>query len=328
MDIAQAENIMASENRSLESILKKSKRAIIIGIGGGGDIVGTIPTARLLHMFGIDCILGGLPWERSVFDPVPGPRAFSEIKNLRPLNDTVWFANKDTVTATGVRFAETEMAEIYEKEMLLVDITKGVVGVVKGLDMAMSELNADLLIGIDVGGDSIGFGDEKGLASPLADAIMTASLSELSGKYHTLLGLFGYGSDGELTPDELESSLSLISREGGFLGAWGITAEILREMEMVISKIPTEASRIPVECAKGERGEKYIRRETRKVYLSTASTVTFYLSPVVVVEKVSKPARLVLGSKSLDEANEALHSIGLFTELDLERERERSEAKN
>ena len=319
---------MVSENLSLENIIKKSKRAIVIGIGGGGDIVGTIPTARLLGMFGIDCILGGLPWERSVFDPVPGPRTFSEIKNLRPLNDTVWFANKDTVTATGVRFAETEMAKIYEKEMLLVDITKGVVGVVNGLNKAMSELNADLLIGIDVGGDSIGFGDEKGLASPLADAIMTASLSELSRKYDTLLGLFGYGSDGELTPDELESSLSLISREGGFLGAWGITTEILREMEMVISKIPTEASRIPVECAKGDRGEKYIRRETRKVYLSTASTVTFYLSPVVVVGKVSKPARLVLGSKSLDEANEALHSIGLFTELDLERERERSGAKN
>jgi hypothetical protein len=323
MDIAQAENIMVWEKRSLENIIKKSKRAIIIGIGGGGDIVGTIPTSKLLEMFGIDCILGGLPWERSVFDPVPGPRVFSEIKKLRPLNDTVWFANKDTVTATGVRFAETEMAEIYEKEMLLVDITKGVTGVVNGLNKAMSELNADLLIGIDVGGDSIGFGDEKGLASPLADAIMTASLSELSRKYHTLLGIFGYGSDGELTPDELERSFSLISREGGFLGAWGITPEILSEMEMVISKIPTEASRIPVECAKGERGEKYIRRETRKVYLSTASTVTFYLSPVVVVEKVSKPARLVLGSKSLDEANEALHSIGLFTELDLEREREK-----
>jgi hypothetical protein len=328
MDDAQIKNIMVSGSQSLENILKKSKRAIIIGIGGGGDIVGTIPTARLLDIFGIDCILGGLPWERSVFDPIPGPRVFSEIKNLRPLNDTVWFANKHTVTATGVRFAETEMAGLYEKEILLVDITKGVVGVIDGLNKAMSELKADLLIGIDVGGDSIGFGDEKGLASPLADAIMTASLSELSRKYHTLLGIFGYGSDGELTADELERSFSLISREGGFLGAWGITPEILSEMETVISKIPTEASRIPVECAKGERGEKYIRRETRKVYLSTASTVTFYLSPGVVVEKVSKPARLVLGSKSLDEANEALHSIGLFTELDLERERERSEAKN
>jgi hypothetical protein len=53
------------------------------------------------------------------------------------------------------------------------------------------------------------------------------------------------------------------------------------------------------------------------------STITFYLSPMVVYEKISKPARLVSGSKSLDEANDALHSIGLFTELDLEREIEK-----
>ena len=49
-------------NLSLEEILRKSTKAILLGIGGGGDIVGTIPTARLLEMFGIECVLGGLPW--------------------------------------------------------------------------------------------------------------------------------------------------------------------------------------------------------------------------------------------------------------------------
>lgn len=312
---------MASENSSLEDILRKSKKAIVLGIGGGGDIVGTIATEGLLNLFGIECILGGLPWERSVFDPIPGPRAFNEIINLRPLNKTVWFANKDTVTTTGVRFAETEIAEMYGKEVLLVDITKGVEGVKDGLQEAMKELGADLLIGIDVGGDSIAFGSEKGLASPLADSIMTAALSELGNEFNTMLGVFGYGSDGELTPEELENSFSVVAEAGGVLGAWGITPKILRELEMVVSRVPTEASRIPVECAKGERGETAIRRGTRKVLLSTASTLTFYLSPRVVFEKISGPARLVFGSKSLDEANESLHSIGLFTELDLEREK-------
>jgi len=314
---------MVLKNPSLEKIIKKSKKAILLGIGGGGDIVGTIPTARLLNMFNIDCILGGLPWERSVRDPIPGPRSFNEIKNLTPLNDTVWLANKDTVTTTGVRFAETEIAEIYGKETLLVDITKGVAGVVDGLRRAMKELDADLLIGIDVGGDSLAFGNEKGLASPLADSIMTAALSELSKEFNTLFGVFGYGSDGELTPDELERSFGVISVEGGLLGAWGITSDILRELEMVVSKVPTEASRIPVECAKGKRGETTIRSGTRRVYLSIASTLTFYLSPRVVFEKVSKPARLVSRARSLEEANEALHSIGLFTELDFEREKEK-----
>lgn len=315
---------MALENPSLENMIKRSKKAILLGIGGGGDIVGTIPTARLLNAFNIECILGGLPWERSVFDPIPGPRTFNEIENLTPLNDTVWLANKDTVTTTGVRFAETRIAEIYGKETLLVDITRGVAGVVKGLSEAMKRLGADLLIGIDVGGDSLAFGDEKGLASPLADSIMTAALSELSMEFDVLLGVFGYGSDGELTPEELERSFSVISEEGGLLGAWGITPDVLSELEMVVSKVPTEASRIPVECAKGKRGESYIRGGTRRVYLSIVSTLTFYLSPRVVFEKVSKPAKLVSRSRSLEEANEALHLIGLFTELDFEREKEKT----
>jgi hypothetical protein len=306
-------------NSSLEGIIRKSKKAIIIGIGGGGDVVGTIPTARLLNMFDIECILGGLPWERFVIDPIPGPRTLDEVRNVRALNDTIWFANKGTVTTTGVRFAETEMAEVYGNEVLLVDLTRGVTGVIDGLRKAMKELGADLLIGIDVGGDCIAFGDEKGLASPLADSIMTAALYEVRNEFNTVLGVFGYGSDGELTPQELERSLSVISREGGFLGAWGITPSVRMELELVTSKVPTEASRIPVECAKGARGETTIRGGKRRVYLSIASTLTLYLSPRVVYEKISKPARVVSGSKSLEEANDALHSIGLFTELDLER---------
>jgi hypothetical protein len=308
-------------NSSLEKLIRKSKRAILIGIGGGGDIVGTIPTARLLGMFNIECILGGLPWERSVYDPIPGPRIVDEIRNLRPLNGTVWFASKDTVTMTGVRFAETQIAEIYGIETLLVDITKGREGVVEGLRKAMKALEADLLVGIDVGGDSLAFGDEKGLASPLADSIMLASLAELEKEFNTILGVFGYGSDGELSAQELERSLSIVAKGGGLLGAWGITPEILGELEMVISKVGTEASRIPVECAKGAVGETTIRGGTRKVILSPMSTLTFYFSPRVVYEKISKPARVVSCSKSLDEANEALHTIGLFTELDLERKR-------
>ena len=61
-------------NNSFEKLLTKSKKAMLIGIGGGGDIVGTLPTAGLLELFDIEYVLAGLPWERSVIDPVPGPR--------------------------------------------------------------------------------------------------------------------------------------------------------------------------------------------------------------------------------------------------------------
>ncbi|MGH7885048.1 MAG: DUF1152 domain-containing protein, partial [Thermodesulfobacteriota bacterium] len=95
---------------SIEKFLKNKKRAMLIGIGGGGDIVGTLPTANLLKTNGITSILGGLSWERSVFDPIPGPRKLEETINAEEINSIVWKANKDTVTTTGVKFAESCMA--------------------------------------------------------------------------------------------------------------------------------------------------------------------------------------------------------------------------
>jgi hypothetical protein len=307
--------------RTLENIFKNSKRAILLGIGGGGDIVGTIPTAKLLENFGVENVMGGLSWERSVIDPVPGPRNFHETLNARKINDTVWYTNQKTTTSTGVRFAESWIAEFYGRETLLVDINCGAKEVVKGLLDAADKLDADLIVGIDVGGDAIAFGNEPGIMSPLADAIMTASLSELEKRMPTVMGVFGFGCDGELTMPELEKSIRKIAREGGLLGSWGITHDTLKELEKVVEIVPTEASRLPVEAAKGIFNRTTIRSGRRSVSLSVISTITFYLSPSVVFEKISKPARTISDCRGLAEANEALHNLGLKTELDYELER-------
>ena len=306
---------------TLENTFKRSKRAILLGIGGGGDIVGTIPTARLLENFGVEHVLGGLSWERSAVDPVPGPRKFHETINARRINDTVWHANEKTTTSTGVKFAESRIAEFYGRETLLVDINYGAEEVVKGLLDAADKLDADLIVGIDVGGDAIAFGNEPGIMSPLADAIMTASLSELEKKMPTVMGVFGFGCDGELTMPELEKSIRKIATEGGLLGSWGITYDTLKELEKIVEIVPTEASRLPVEAAKGIFDRTAIRSGRRSVSLSIISTITFYLSPGVVFEKISKPARTISECGSLAEANDALHKLGLKTELDYELER-------
>lgn len=307
--------------RTLEDTFKTSKRAIILGIGGGGDIVGTIPTAKLLENFGVEYVLGGLSWERSVIDPVPGPRKFTETINARKINDTVWYTNRKTTTSTGVKFAESMIAEFYGRETLLVDINNGAEEVVRGLLDAADELDADLIIGIDVGGDAIAFGSEPGIMSPLADAIMTASLSELAKTMPTVMGVFGLGCDGELTMPELEKSIRKIAREGGLLGSWGITLDTLKELEKIVEIVPTEASRLPVEAAKGIFDRTAIRSGRRSVSISIISTITFYLSPSVVFEKISKPARTISKCGSLADANDALHKLGLKTELDYELER-------
>ena len=311
---------MTSAGASLEDIIRASKHALVIGVGGGGDVVGALASARFLEFCGLRFTVGGLSWERNVYDPIPGPRKLSETKNVRPLHEFAWLANADSQTSTGVPFAEAKMAALLEREVLLVDINGGVKGVVDGLEAAMKELQTDLLVGLDVGGDSLAEGHEPGLRSPLADSIMIAAFAELEQRGHrTIWGVFGYGSDGELSVDEIEMALSKLAAANGLLGAWSLTPKIAAELEEVIRTVPTEASAIPVQCFRGAWGNRAIRRGERDVRLTPLTALTFFMSTTKLYDTLARPAQAVRNSSSLDQANEALHALGIASELDYER---------
>ena len=312
---------MSSSPPSLEDTIRDSSHSLVIGIGGGGDVAGALATARFLEFCGLQFVLGGLSWERRVFDPLPGPRMLSEVDNVRVLHQYAWMANCETRTKGGVYFAESRMAAFLAKEVLLIDISGGVKGVVAGLERAIKELNTDLLVGVDVGGDSLAKGAEPGLRSPLADSVMLAAFVELEKRgYRTLWGVFGYGSDGELTVDEIEAALSSLAGAGGLLGAWSLTHKTAAELEAAIKTVPTEASAIPVQGFRGASGESEIRDGSRRVKLTPLTALTFFMSASKLFDTLSRPAQAVYSSSSLDQANDALHEIGIKTELDAERE--------
>jgi len=306
---------------SLEDLIRDSKHALVIGVGGGGDVVGALATARFLEFCGLRSTLGGLSWERNVYDPVPGPRKLSETKHVKALHEFAWLANPQSQTSTGVPFAEAKMAGVIGREVLLVDINGGVKGVVAGLEASMKALDTDLLVGLDVGGDSLAEGHETGLRSPLADSIVLAALAVLEQRgQRTIWGVFGFGSDGELTVDEIELALSKLGAANGLLGAWSLTPKIAAELETVIQTVPTEASAIPVQCFRGGWGRHEIRRGQRHVKLTPLTALTFFMSTEKLYDTLARPAQAVRQSATLDEANEALHAIGIRTELDYERD--------
>ncbi len=310
---------------SLEDLIRASSRALVIGVGGGGDVVGALAAARFLEFCGLQFVLGGLSWERNVYDPIPGPRRLSEVRNVRPLHPFAWMANPQSQTVAGVHFAESKMAALQRTEVLLVDINGGAQGAASALEAAMRRLDCDLLVGLDVGGDSLAQGHEPGLRSPLADSVMLAAFAELEARGHrTLWGVFGYGSDGELTTEEVEVALSKLAAAGGLLGACSLTPKIAAEIEEVIRTVPTEASAVPVRCFRGAWGESRIRRDQRRVRLTPLAALTFFISATKLYETLACPAQAVRASASLDEANEALHAIGIHTELDYEREYDRA----
>jgi len=309
----------AAVSSSLESRLQGRRRALVIGVGGGGDVVGALPTARFLELLGIDTVLGGLAWERFVHDPRPGTRTLAEVRGVEALAATVWLAGADTETVDGVRFAESEAAAALGRRTVLIDLSQGALGATEGLRAALSALSADLLVGVDVGGDSLARGGEPGLRSPLADSMMLAAIDSLAGEVTTLWGVIGYGSDGELTPAEIDRALAELAGSGALLGAWGVTPEVAAELERLVDRIPTEASRVVLECARGALGGRAIRDGTRPVPLSPVCTVTFYLDPVALAARTPLAAA-VRHSRSLDAANEALLALGVRSEYEFEKE--------
>ncbi|MEA2369398.1 MAG: hypothetical protein QOH38_2116, partial [Thermoleophilaceae bacterium] len=63
-----------------QELLGRARRPLVLGIGGGGDVVGALATAehaRLYH--GAQPVVGGVTWERRPIDPLPGPRRVDEI---------------------------------------------------------------------------------------------------------------------------------------------------------------------------------------------------------------------------------------------------------
>lgn len=307
-----------------EVILRAARRPLVLGMGGGGDVVGALATAEFARIYdGAEPIVGGLAWERRPIDPVPGPRRIEEIEGAQPLAPGLVLAGPQTrVRGREVYFAESRMAAFLNRPTVLVTIDHGPAAIADGLRGALASLRADLLVMIDVGGDVIANGDEPGLRSPLCDAIMLAAAARLAADgVPVLLGIFGAGCDAELTSDEVLEQIAEVAAAGGLCGARALTAPIAERLEQCVELVPTEASAVAVRAFRGVRGPVPIRGGVRAVDLSTVATMTFYLDVPVTFATVGRLARAVADAESLQAANDALSALGVTTELDIEVER-------
>ena len=295
-------------------------------MGGGGDIVGALATARLCQSFGTEFVLGGVAWERWPIDPYPGPRNLAQIHGGRRLSACTVLADEGTTTPDGTPFAESRMAGYLCSDTVLVDICGGAAATATGLGDAAGRLGCDLVVLVDVGGDVLARGQEPGLASPLCDAVMLAAACELAAEVPVVCGVYGPGCDGELTPAEVLRRIAALGRAGALLGSWGLTPAVCEQIEQAAQVVPTEASLMGVRCARGETGPAPIRGGRRTVELTPAGALTFYFDPVAAAVAGETPLAGAVGpARGLREAHDALLAMGVETELGLEEARARAE---
>src|SRR5436853_6244075 len=117
--------------RDAELLLRGSRRPLVIGMGGGGDVVGALASAEPMRLYDhAEPVLGGLTWGRRPSDPVPGPRAVAEIAGASELAPGILLAGPGTrLRGRDVVFAESRMAEFLGESTLLIDINVGAAAV-------------------------------------------------------------------------------------------------------------------------------------------------------------------------------------------------------
>jgi hypothetical protein len=229
------------------------------------------------------------------------------------------------VRGSVVHFAESRMAAFLDRPTVLIDIDAGARGVARGLAAAVTRLERDLTVFVDVGGDVLARGDEPGLRSPLCDAVMLAAAALLQAAGHpTLLGVFGIGCDAELSPAEVLERLAMVAAADGLCGVRGLTERVAGRVEESLEMVVTEASAQAVRAFRGVSGEVAIRGGQRTLELSPAAALTYFLDVEATLSSAGVLARLVMEAGSLEQANEALHVVGVRTELDLERDAARA----
>lgn len=281
-------------------------------------MVGALACAEIARGLGHEAVVGGLTWERSVIDPLPGPRRLDELEGARVVNEAVAIATAATTGPNGVRFAEARVAELTGEDVLLVDPHPSPATIGRSLGAAAHELGCHHVVLLDVGGDVLAHGDEAGLGSPLADAVLLASAPTVG--LPVTLAVWGAGCDGELTPDEVAARVAEVWAAGGSLGTLGLTAEQAGRLERVVEAVPTEASAMALRCARGATGRTAIRNGRRHVELTPAGGIVFLLDCDAAMRSAARLAEAVRGAAGLHEANAILTRMGVETELDYERD--------
>jgi len=300
-----------------------SRRALVLGIGGGGDVVGALAIARAIEAGGAEAELGGAAWERFSMDPDhPGPRPLESLLGIERIGGTAAaLCGAEGRTPEGARLAEAGVAAHLGRPTVLIDVNGGPRSAAEGIAAAASRLDCDLVVLLDVGGDVLAEGGEPGLASPLCDAVMLAAAEFIPTRLNVLGCAFGSGCDGELTPSEVLGRVAVLARDGAWLGTLSPSPEAAREIVDVASTVPTEASLMAARSALGDLGPAPIRGGRREVELGPVGALAFVFDPKVAIGGAAPLAALVAGASSIEEARLALEAEGIATELDYERRR-------
>ena len=300
----------------LEAALGK-KSALILGIGGGGDVIQGIPVARMLKQIGLETIyLGGVgcswwtpdgnPLSETWGTAVMGPTLY-DVNQLSPIDSLapqLVRVTKDTTLAGRIP-CEASLAESLPEDIpFIAGLTGGSQGLGQSLKQLIEKENIDLVVGVDIGSDTFFDGANAMPAkTSLVDFISMGALLELD--CPIFYGVSGYGADGEMPLDELDERVQRVMEAGGFLGAHGLTQGDVAAMEAACELYGDPVEPISWRAAKGEHGWKNVWTHGpwgTAIKVTPLAAVMLFFDPKTLAEVNSTGILAIQRSTSLIEA--------------------------
>jgi len=316
---------------SLTELALQSKRALIMGIGGGGDIILTLPLANFLSQLGVNEITiggvssqwwnptGGSTKENFVLAPIVyDVTKLSNIELIEPLLVRV----NSRSTYNGFQPAEAAISEASKWPVIIGGLTNGVIGLRDSINAFIRDYKIDLFVGADIGAHS--FHDGKETTPPFSSLISLMTLSAmLQFDCPVVYAFAGYTCDAEMEVEELDERLSKIMKSGGFLGAYGLTPQDVNTYLLACEKFVDPIEPIIAHAAQGDLGWKRIPVMApwgRRAYINPLSAIYLFIDPLTLVNEVSKCALLLKETSSLNEAEDIYQNkLGLIPETRLKR---------
>jgi hypothetical protein len=300
----------------LDEIALKSESALIIG-AGATDFLNGIPLMNYLRRLGVKKIyLGNLAcqwWKRKNYETF-GPEFYSirHLKNVELLHETVAVVSGDSRVKTNIYEGippEAKISKIFDVPCLIISAQKGVVGVLNGLRKIKEKLNIDLIIDVDSGSDSLYDGKTGVVQTPLHDLLLLSAVAQMD--VPSFLALSNYGMDGELSIEELDSIVANVMKQGGFLGAYGLTQKDVLDLEKAHSVAPDPINPLIIAAAKGDH-RTYRVLGSRIVKPNPLAAVILIFDLKVVADM--GVAKKLSSTSSIREAEKILLKMGIFPE--------------
>ena len=301
---------------SLTELGLSAKRALIIGVGGGGDVIQAIPVVNHLRLLGVEeFFIGGVgsSWWMPSGDPISyDPTAMTYgpiVYDVTELTDSeAWAPQIVGVGANshwnGNKPAETVLSHLLPGTPFVAGLTHGAAGLRDSLVKVIADKGIDLVIAVDIGSDSFHDGNEVLKAqTSLIDFTAIAALIQLD--VPVVYGLAGYGSDGEMALEELDDRVGRVMAAGGFLGALGLTQKDVSEILEACELYPDPIEHYAALAARGEFGLKKVQTFTpwgSRIKITPLAAMVLFFDPSVMAESVSRGILALKDTTSLAEA--------------------------